>query len=154
MADRFIVVAENIRSLHNVGALFRTADGLGVDRLYLCGYTAVPPRPDITKVSLGAETTVAWEQRTDTLALVQEFKARGVTVVALEQTPASLDLETWAPVWPLALVVGNEVTGVTPSVLASADVHVSIRMDGQKESLNASVAAGIALAALRRRRPA
>ncbi|MBI3115373.1 MAG: TrmH family RNA methyltransferase [Candidatus Kerfeldbacteria bacterium] len=151
-APRFSLIAENIRSLHNVGALFRTADALGVDSMYLCGYTAAPPRSAIQKVSLGAESSVAWEHRRDTVALIRELRRQGVTVAALEQTGQSVDIETWQPTWPVALVVGNEVDGVSPPALAACTPHLSIRMDGQKESLNVSVAAGIALAALRRHR--
>lgn len=153
MRLNFILIAENIRSLHNVGALFRTADAMGVDMVYLCGYSAAPVRPEVTKVSLGAEKTVPWKREPDIAKLITELKQKGVTVTVLEQTAVSTDIETWKPAWPLALIVGNEVDGVTSSALQLSDVHLSIRMDGKKESLNVSVAAGIALAVLRRQRP-
>lgn len=149
----FILIAESIRSLHNVGALFRTADGLGITKIFLCGYSAQPPRPEIAKVSLGAEQHVSWEFTPDVLAVLAMIKRSGVTVAALEQTSRSVEIEAWQPVWPLALIVGNEVEGVTQPALDAADVHLAIRMDGTKESLNVSVAAGIALASLRVRRP-
>lgn len=148
-----MLIAENIRSLHNVGAIFRTADALRVDRVYLCGYTARPPRMEIAKVSLGAEQSVAWEHGPDILKVITGLKARGVFVAALEQTPTSVDIETWQARWPLALIIGNEVDGVTQRALAAVDAHLHIRMDGVKESLNVSVAIGIALAVLRQRRP-
>ncbi len=150
----FFLIAENIRSLHNVGALFRTADAMGVSGVYLCGYTALPPRTEIEKVSLGAEKTVRWKHEPDILRAISELKKKGVTICALEQTHASVDIETWTPPRPLALIIGNEVDGVSAKALAAADVHCHIRMDGTKESLNVSVAAGIALALLRRRRSA
>lgn len=148
----FFLIAENIRSLHNVGALFRTADAMSVDEVFLCGYTAIPPRAEIEKVSLGAEKTVTWRHKPDMLQALAELKKSGVTIAALEQTKTSTDIETWKPHWPLALIVGNEVEGVSAKALAAADIHLHIRMDGTKESLNVSVAAGIALALLRAKR--
>lgn len=143
------LITDRIRSLHNVGSLFRTADAFGVAKLYLCGYTATPPRKEISKVALGAEETVPWEKRTQTWKLVEELQAQGVYVVALEKTKKSVAIDSWHPKFPLALVVGNEVNGVSAGVLSRADAIVHIPMLGQKESLNVSVAAGIALYAVR-----
>ena len=155
------LIADRIRSLHNVGSLFRSADVFGVAKLYLCGYTGIPPRKEIAKVALGAELTVPWEKRTQTWKLVEELQEQGVQVVALEnisrtvlkyQKGLSLKyraITDWIPKFPLALIVGNEVSGVSRGVLARCDAIVHIPMLGQKESLNVSVAAGIALYHLR-----
>jgi len=155
------LIADRIRSLHNVGSFFRTADAFGVSKLYLCGYTGTPPRKEISKVALGAEETVPWEKRTQTWKLVEELQKRGVCVVALEidttargvrpkgrQVP-SFRLDSLKLKFPVAIVVGNEVNGVSAGVLSRADAIVHIPMLGAKESLNVSVAAGIALYAVR-----
>lgn len=143
------LVAVNIRSLFNVGALFRNCDAFGVAKLYLTGYTGTPPRAEISKTALGAERTVAWEHHRQTLRLLKRLKTRGVRIVALEQTRRSVPLPRFRPRFPLALVVGNEVTGVSPAVCRMADDVVAIPMYGAKESLNVAVAAGVALYALR-----
>lgn len=141
-----VVIAHNIRSLHNVGAVFRSADCFGVERLYLTGFTATPPRSEIAKVSLGAEDRVGWEARADVVALIGALKADGYRVVALENGVNA------RPIGPtegkVALVLGNEVEGIEPAVLAACDEAVEIPMPGRKRSLNVSVAAGIALFAL------
>lgn len=139
------MVVPSIRSGHNVGAMFRTADGAGVDKIYLCGYTAAPPHPQIDKVSLGAETWIKWEQKKQTASLLKKLKKKGYNIVALEQTQRSKNIFDWKPKFPLALVVGNEVKGVDKKILDLCDEHVEIPMKGKKESLNVSVAAGIAL---------
>lgn len=143
------LIADQIRSLHNVGSLFRTADAFNVKKLYLCGYTGTPPRKEITKVALGAEETVPWEKRVQTWKLVEELQAQGVYVVALEQTSKAMTIIKWKPKFPVAIIVGNEVSGVSRGVLRRADAIVQIPMLGQKESLNVSVATGIALYAVR-----
>lgn len=158
------LIADRIRSLHNVGSLFRSADAFGVAKIYLCGYTGAPPRREIAKVALGAEQTVPWEKRGPTWTVVEELKMREVQMVALEidrvargfmprqaahKVPRYISLPDWNPKFPLALIVGNEVNGVSPSVLRRADAIVHIPMLGQKESLNVSVAAGVALYAIR-----
>ena len=141
----FSLILPDIRSCHNVGALFRTADACGVDFLYLTGYTATPPKPQIDKVSLGAEKWMPWKQYKNTLTLVKSLKKKGVKIVALEKNENSVDIGDVTFSGPLALVVGNEVDGVDPKILALADAVVHIPMYGKKESLNVSVAAGIAL---------
>lgn len=141
-----ILLLENIRSLHNVGAMFRTADGAGWGKLILCGYTGTPPDRRIEKVSLGAEEFVAWEQAPSCAQACQDLKADGYTLVALEQTDRAEDLfEHDFQGEKLALVVGNEVEGVSEEVLELCDHHIEIPMQGQKASLNVSVAAGIAM---------
>lgn len=141
-----VVIAHNIRSLHNVGAIFRSADCFGVERLYLTGFTATPPRSEIAKVSLGAEDRVAWEFRENAAELIAELKGSGYRVVALENGVNA------RPIGPMegavALVLGNEVEGIDPQTLAACDAAVEIPMPGRKRSLNVSVAAGIAMFAL------
>jgi tRNA G18 (ribose-2'-O)-methylase SpoU len=141
----------DIRSCHNVGAMFRTADACGVGPLYLAGYTATPPKPQIDKVSLGAEKTVPWEKIEHAELFVRAQKEAGVYVVVLEKTEGSHDIHTALLKTPLLLIVGNEVDGVGKELLALADQVVHIPMYGLKESLNVSVAAGIAMATLRHR---
>lgn len=143
------LVAVNIRSLWNVGALFRNSDAFGVVKLYLTGYTGTPPRDEISKTALGAERTVPWEHHRQTLRLLKRLKAQGVRIVALEQTRRGVPLPMFRPRFPLALVVGNEVAGVSPAICRVADDVVAIPMHGAKESLNVAVAAGVALYALR-----
>lgn len=137
-----VIILPNIRSAHNVGAFFRTADAIGVRKIYLTGYTPTPGHPRVDKVSLGAEKTIPWEHRKTTPPLLRELRASGYTIVALEKTKKSIDYRNWTPVFPLAIVVGNEVTGITPAQLALADTVVHLPMLGTKESLNVSVAFG------------
>lgn len=145
MADRFCLILPNIRSGHNVGAMFRTADGAGVDRIFLTGYSPRPPHPQVDKVSLGAEKWLPWEHRKLTRPLVKKLRRSGFRLVALERTPKSVSIYEWKPVFPVALIVGNEKTGVPKNLLSQCDVVVHLPMAGKKESLNVSVAAGIAL---------
>lgn len=141
----FVLVLPNIRSGHNVGAMFRTADGAGVNKIYLCGYSPRPPHPQVDKVSLGAEKSVPWEYVRQPLRLIKKLKAAGYRLVALEQTAKSVTISSWRPRFPLALVVGSEVSGVPRPILNLCDTTVAIPMRGAKNSLNVSVAAGIAL---------
>ena len=141
-----VIILENIRSLHNVGSIFRTADGAGWDKIYCCGYTGTPPDRRIEKVSLGAEEFIEWEKVEDTVVLCHELIKDGFKIVALEQTPVSINLFEVAEFdQSVALVLGNEVDGITAEVLVLADPCIEIPMHGQKSSLNVSVAAGIAL---------
>jgi len=145
---KFYLILPNIRSCHNVGAMFRTADAFGVSKLYLVGYTATPPKPQIDKVSLGAEKWVPWKQRKDLKRLVNSLKKQGVFVVGLEKTATSEQigrLKDWEIKRDIALIVGNEVDGISDEILELCDEVVHIPMYGKKESLNVSIAAGIAL---------
>ena len=150
-----VAVAENIRSLHNVGSIFRTCDGAGVSRLFLCGYTGFPPRPEIQKVALGAEEAVAWEHVWHLAPLLAELKQAGYQVVALERERDSdgVELSAFKPRWPLALLVGNEVAGLTAAARRAAEARVSIPMRGAKASLNVAVAFGVAVYRLMEHRP-
>jgi tRNA G18 (ribose-2'-O)-methylase SpoU len=146
-----IVILENLRSLHNVGSIFRTADGAGWGKVYLCGYTGAPPDRRIEKVSLGAEEFIGWEKVENISELLEKLKKEEFEIVALEQTPKSREIftENYAKVERLALIMGNEVTGVEEETLDKCDTHLEIPMHGKKTSLNVSIAAGIALYALR-----
>lgn len=143
------LLAHNIRSLWNVGAFFRTCDAMKVEKLYLTGYTGHPPRKEISKTALNAEETVAWEHRVDPLEIVQELKHDGWQIVSLELTPQAVPLHTFKPVEKVCLIVGHELTGVPEEMMALSDATVCIPMLGDKESLNVSVATGIALHHLR-----
>jgi 23S rRNA (guanosine2251-2'-O)-methyltransferase len=152
----FHLILPKIRSAHNVGAMFRTADAFGVDKIWLTGYTPVPPKPQIDKVSLGAEQWVPWEKRQYLKPVLRQLKKEGFQIVALEQTQESVDIadavETRqclvSTMLGIALIVGNEVTGVRKDILKMCDAVVHIPMQGMKESLNVSVAAGIAMHAI------
>ncbi len=162
------LVLDNIRSRENVGSIFRTADAVGVTKIYLCGITPTPQNSKseilnpkqyqnskfqiqnsdkIHKTALGAEKWVPWEYRKQTWKCLLEIKNQNakIKIVGLEQTKQSQDIFKFKPKFPLALIVGNEVKGISPRILKYCDKKISIPMYGKKESLNVSVAAGIAL---------
>jgi len=145
---RFSALLEDIRSLWNVGSIFRSADGAGFDKLYLCGITGCPPRKEIAKTSLGAEDAVAWEHHAGALDILPALAAAGIQVVVLEKTERSVPLrealEKNQIKAPLCLVVGNEVSGVSAEILAQATLICDLPMRGAKSSLNVAVAFGIA----------
>jgi tRNA G18 (ribose-2'-O)-methylase SpoU len=141
-----IALLENIRSLHNVGSFFRTADAAGFDAVYLCGYTGCPPDRRIEKVSLGAENFITWEKKEEALKACQELKEKGFEIIAIEQTPQSEGLfDAVFEKENQAFIFGNEVEGVTQELLDISDRHIEIPMFGKKSSLNVSVAGGIVL---------
>ena len=142
-----VLVLDNVRSLHNVGAVFRTADAFALEHIYLCGVTGRPPHREITKTALGSTESVAWTHTATTLEAVQQLQAAGYQIIALEQTTTSVLLPQFRPEAgrPLALVLGNEVFGVDDDVLALCDIAVEIPQLGTKHSLNVSVAAGVVL---------
>jgi len=140
----FFLIVDNVRSLENVGSLFRTADAMSVDKVFLCGITGTPPSRKITKTALGAEEWIPWEYHSQAWRLVAKLKKEKISVVCLEQGKGSIPLSSFKPKFPLALVVGNEVKGVSLSVLKKADALLEIPMTGKKESLNVSVAFGVA----------
>jgi len=141
-----IVILENIRSLHNVGSLLRTADGAGWDKVFLCGYTGCPPDRRIEKVSLGAENFIAWEHSESALEVCKKLKNEGFEICALEQTAKAENLfEAEFSNQKIALILGNEVEGVSPEVLEIANRHLEIPMHGKKSSLNVAVAGGVAM---------
>lgn len=140
-----VIVLDNIRSLNNIGSVFRTADAFLVEKIYLCGITAKPPHKDIQKTALGATESVAWEYVEDTLALVKRLQAESYTVCAIEQAENATflnDLRVEATK-KYALVLGNEVKGVLQEVVTASDVVVEIPQYGTKHSLNIAVTAGV-----------
>jgi len=150
-AQELYVVCHNIRSLYNVGAIFRTADAAGVTKLFLCGYTGHPPRREISKVALGAEETVPWEHHYQTWRVLERLKSQGVKIVALEnRVEGSIDYRHVRPEFPLALLLGSEVAGLSAGLLRRSDAVIHIPMYGRKESLNVAVAFGIAVYELNR----
>jgi 23S rRNA (guanosine2251-2'-O)-methyltransferase len=142
-----VVVLDNIRSMHNVGSVFRTGDAFLIKGIYLCGYTPQPPHRDIHKTALGATETVDWRHFPGTTEAIRSLKAEGYTVIAVEQTEGSIRLHELAGAMtgPLAVVFGNEVTGVDAAALVLCDGSVEIPQWGMKHSLNVSVAAAIVL---------
>lgn len=146
------VVAHNIRSIYNVGSLFRTGDAARVEHLYLTGYTGTPTHKDLHKTALGAQDLVPWSAEDDVLALLGDLRSQGYTIAALELTDASQPpAELEANAFPLALVLGNEVHGIDSDVLDACDVALEIPQYGAKQSLNVSVAFGVAVYDLVRR---
>lgn len=163
MSRQIVIIAHDIRSTHNVGSLIRTAECFGVARLYLTGYTPYPLAPNDTrlphlahkidrqihKTALGAELTLPWHHNPDCLATIQQLRRDGFTLAALEQTPGSKQLPGYAPPSRIALLLGREVEGVAPELLAQCDLSLEIPQYGIKESLNVVQAAAIAVYHLR-----
>jgi tRNA G18 (ribose-2'-O)-methylase SpoU len=148
-AGDIVLVLDNIRSLYNVGSMFRSADGFGASKLFLCGITGTPDQHGLQKVALGAEKSVAWEKAPLTWRVLEKLRRDGYALVGLEKCAGSVPLPSFTPTFPLALVVGNEVRGLTPSLRRRLDAIVEIPMLGIKESFNVSVACGVALYHLR-----
>lgn len=142
-----VIVLDNIRSLHNVGSVFRTADAFRLQGVWLCGITACPPAAEIHKTALGAEDSVSWEYFEDTLDAVERLQREGYEVLAVEQVEGSLKLNTFRidPAKRYALILGNEVKGVRQDVVDAADAALEIPQYGTKHSMNVSVTAGIVM---------
>lgn len=142
-----VMVLDNIRSLHNVGSVLRTADAFRIESVYMCGITATPPSAEIHKTALGAEDSVCWRYYADTLEAVRELQAEGYVVLAVEQVEGSLKLGQFSfdPTRKYALVMGNEVKGVRQDVVDQADQALEIPQYGTKHSMNVSVTAGIVM---------
>ena len=151
--NELYLILYDIRSAYNVGAIFRTADGAGVSKIYLCGYTPIPSEKKyktkadkmIEKTALGAEKSISWEKCKDLKKLLKKLEKEKIQIVALEKTDEAIDLKKYKTKFPLALILGNEVEGISNKILKKCDAVVSIPMRGKKESLNVSVAAGIAM---------
>ncbi len=137
-------ILDDIRSLWNVGSIFRSADGCGVEKLWLAGITGAPPRAEITRTALGAEEQVAWEYRSDVLEAIEQARSEGYEPVVIEAGETSSGLDDFSWLERPCLVLGNEATGVSPLVLDACERRVSIPMCGVKESFNVAVAFGIA----------
>lgn len=142
-----IVILDNIRSLNNIGSIFRTADAFLIKKIYLCGITAIPPHKDIQKTALGATESVEWEYREDIIGLLTELKQQQVKILSIEQTEDSIMLQKFLPdpTSQFALVFGNEVKGVQQKVVSNSDLILEIPQEGSKHSLNISVSAGVVL---------
>ena len=141
------IVLDNVRSLHNVGSVFRSCDAFVAEKIYLCGYTGTPPHKEINKTALGATESVEWEQETDIFLLISRLKTAGYQICAVEQTknPLALDRINPDPKKKYALIFGNEVEGVQQSVIEQCDFVLEIDQGGTKHSLNIAVSAGIVL---------
>lgn len=139
------VVLENIRSLYNVGSMFRTSDGALIEKLYLSGYTGYPPRKEIDKAALGSVDAVPWQRIPNPFEIINNLKGAGYQIVSLEQTASSIPFNKADYRFPLCLLVGNEVSGLSELTAARSDIAVDIPMHGLKQSLNVSVAYGIAI---------
>lgn len=146
LKDHFVLWLHNIRSLHNVGAIFRNADAFGVHKLFLSGFTPCPPRPEITKTAIGAEEHVQWEYADDIKQKAEALKKDGYILTGLEQADRSVMLQNYSiRSSRICLVLGNEVTGIDAEMLHLLDDAVEIPQFGMKHSLNVSVASGVAL---------
>jgi tRNA G18 (ribose-2'-O)-methylase SpoU len=138
------IVLDNVRSLHNVGSAFRTADAFSVEKIYLTGITGTPPHREIQKTALGATESVSWEYVEDPLHLISSLRAEGYAIVVVEQTTESIPLQSWTPGGEkYCLVFGNEVNGVNDAVVQQADLALEVPQSGTKHSLNISVCLGI-----------
>lgn len=150
--EQVVVLLHNIRSIHNVGSIFRTADALGVDKIYLSGYTPTPTdrfgraRKDMAKVALGAEKTIKWQYVKSFKKIISDLKKEKFQIIGLEQSKKSVDYKKVKIKNPILFIVGSEVEGLSTTILDLCDTVAEIPMRGKKESLNVSVAFGIALA--------
>ena len=145
------LILHNIRSAYNVGAIFRTADAVGVSKIYLVGYTPAPldrfgrPRKDIAKAALGAEKTIPWDHTARIGEVFKKLKKEKTKIIAIEQSSRSVDYKKFKLTAPTAFLLGNEVEGLSKNLLKQCDTTIEIPMRGKKESLNVSVAAGVVL---------
>lgn len=139
------VLCDNIRSIFNVGAIFRTSDSILAEKIYLTGYTPYPPRKEIEKVALGATRTVPWEYHKNPIDTIEQIKSNGIKIAVLEQTDSrNLIWDVKESDFPMCLVLGNEISGVSDEIIKQSDMSFEIPMYGFKQSLNVSVAYGIA----------
>jgi 23S rRNA (guanosine2251-2'-O)-methyltransferase len=145
------VLLDNVRSLYNVGAFFRTADAAGIEKLYLSGITGRPPQRPISKTALGAEETVPWEHDWEAARTLRALRDRGVELAAIETSVHAVDLFDWTPRFPVCVIFGNEVDGIQPQLSALCDTHVRIPMLGLKHSLNVATAGGVVIYELLRK---
>jgi len=142
-----VVVLDNVRSMHNVGSAFRSADAFLIDKVYLCGITAQPPHREITKTALGATESVAWEYAESAADLVSKLKEEGYRIIGIEQTDESVPLQDFLPYkdQKFCLIFGHEVSGVSDKVIELTDTCIEIPQFGTKHSLNVSVSIGVVL---------
>ena len=146
-----VLILHDIRSTYNVGSVFRTADALGVNKIFLTGYTPTPidnfgrARKDVAKTALGAEKNILWEHFSTINPVLKKLKKEKFSIIALEQSSKSIDYKKVKPLYPVAVILGNEVLGISSRILKQCDLIMEIPMIGKKESLNVSVATGVAL---------
>jgi len=145
------ILLDNVRSLYNVGAFFRTADAAACERLYLCGITGRPPKRAITKTALGSEESVAWEHHASARDTLTQLHQRNYEIAAIETSVHSVDLFDWQPRFPVCIVFGHEVDGLGPALLELCHTHVRIPMLGRKHSLNVATAGGVVIYELLRK---
>lgn len=145
------VLLENVRSLYNVGAFFRTADAVALEKLYLAGITGYPPQNMIAKTALGAEETVPWLHVPDAGKTIAELRLANYEIAAIETSAHAVDLFDWQPRFPVCVLFGHETDGLTPAAAALADTHIRIPMLGRKHSLNVASAGGVVLYELLRK---
>lgn len=145
------VLLENVRSLYNVGAFFRTADAVSIERLYLTGITGYPPQGMITKTALGAEETVPWCHNKDACNVLEELRTAEYEIAAVETSAHAIDLFAWQPRFPVCVLFGHETDGLTREAAAMADTHIRIPMLGRKHSLNVASAGAVVLYELLRK---
>jgi tRNA G18 (ribose-2'-O)-methylase SpoU len=145
------VLLENVRSLYNVGAFFRTADAVALEKLYLTGITGYPPQNMIAKTALGAEETVAWQHSRDSSEILQRLHAANYEIAAIETTTHAVDLFDWRPRFPVCVLFGHETDGLSRAAAESADTHIRIPMLGRKHSLNVASAGAVVLYELLRK---
>jgi 23S rRNA (guanosine2251-2'-O)-methyltransferase len=145
------ILLDNVRSLYNVGAFFRTADAGGCEKLYLCGITGQPSKPALKKTALGAEETVPWEYSAEPRALLQRLRETGREIAAVETRAPAVDLFDWQPRFPVCVLFGHEVDGLRPELVELCDTYVRIPMLGRKHSLNVATAGGVVIYELLRK---
>ena len=144
--DPVVVLLNDIRSLHNIGSVFRTCDAMAVEKLYLCGITATPPHREIRKTAIGASESVNWEYQKNAIEVIKRYQKSGYQIIALEQTDKAISLENFD--WnneKILLIFGNEVNGVDQDLINESDISIEIPQWGTKHSFNISVSAGIVL---------
>jgi tRNA G18 (ribose-2'-O)-methylase SpoU len=145
------VILNSIRSSYNVGSIFRTSDGVMIEKLYLCGYTPYPPKKEVLKTALGSQDSVVWEFVKDAKEVILSLKQRGLKICGLELTESSIPhFNLKKEIFPLALIIGNEITGVSQELLDLCDFSIEIPQFGIKQSLNVAVAYGISIFEMRR----
>ena len=145
------ILLNDVRSLYNVGAFFRTADAAACEKLYLCGITGRPPKKGIAKTALGSEETVPWEHHPAAVTAIQNLRQRNYEIAAVETSVHAVDLFDWRPKFPVCILFGHEVDGLAPSLLELCDTHVRIPMLGRKHSLNVATAGGVVMYELLRK---
>jgi tRNA G18 (ribose-2'-O)-methylase SpoU len=145
------VLLDNVRSLYNVGAFFRTADAVRAESIVLAGITPTPDDPRIAKTALGAERSVSWSKTADPAAAIDHLRSRGLEIAAIETSLHAVDLFDWHPRFPVCIVFGHEVDGIPPALLERCDVHVRIPTLGSKGSINVATAGGVVLYELLRK---